>query len=93
MALRFEWDRAKAEANLRKHEVSYSEASTVFEDRLSITKPDRRHSDIEDRYWTIGMSNRGRLVVVAHTEDNETVAIISARTPTPQERKQYEEDK
>ncbi len=91
MGLQFEWDRTKAEANLKKHGVSFSEASTVFSDRLSLTLEDKAHSTGEQRFWTIGLSDRGRLVIVMHTDDNELIGIISARTPTPRERKQYEE--
>ncbi len=91
MRIRFEWDRQKAEANLRKHGVSFSEASTVFKDRLSFTVEDREHSEGEERFWTIGVSDRGRLVRVWHTERDDVIRIIGARIPTPHERRQYEE--
>ena len=58
MALEFEWDPAKAEANLKDHGVSFEEATTVFRDTLSITISDPDHSDSEDRFIDIGMSHR-----------------------------------
>jgi uncharacterized DUF497 family protein len=90
MPLRFEWDRDKSEANLKKHGVAFSEAETVFGDRLGVTVEDTVHSVSEQRFWTIGMSDRGRLLVVSHTDDDDTIGIISARVPTPRERREYE---
>ena len=77
--------------NLRKHGVSFAEAATAFGDPLSITIPDPDHSHDEDRYLLMGESNRGRLLVVAHTEQSDTIRIINARPDTPGERKTYEE--
>ena len=91
MSLRFEWDRDKSEANLKKHGVAFSEAKTVFGDRLGVTAEDPVHSVSEQRFWTIGMSDRGQLLVVSHTDADDTIAIISARVPTPRERREYEE--
>lgn len=65
--------------NLQKHQVDFTEASTVFADKLSITIPDPDHSEDEERWVTIGLSNRQRLLVVIHTEEEETIRIISAR--------------
>ncbi|MHB8409200.1 MAG: BrnT family toxin [Acidiferrobacterales bacterium] len=62
MALTFEWDNKKALANLRKHGVSFEEASTVFGDTLSATVPDPLHSHAEDRFVTIGTSTSGKLL-------------------------------
>ncbi|MFH1907893.1 MAG: BrnT family toxin [Chloroflexota bacterium] len=87
----FEWDPRKAEINLRKHGVSFTEAGTVFGDYLAITVPDPDHSDDEDRYITIGWSNRRRLLMVAHTDRGDCIRIISARELTKAERKDYEE--
>ena len=91
MALEFEWDPAKAEANLRDHGVSFDEATTVFRDTLSITISDPDHSDSEDRFIDIGMSHRMQLLVVSYTERQDKIRIISARHPTRTERKSYEE--
>lgn len=89
--LRFEWHREKAASNRLKHGVEFSEAVTVFGDTLSVTVGDPRHSPPGDeRFVTIGRSRRGRILVVAHTDDGNVVRIISARLPTRREREQYE---
>ncbi len=90
--MNFEWDPRKAETNLRKHGVSFTEAGTVFGDDLAITAPDPDHSKDEDRYITIGWSNRGRLLMIAHNDRSERIRIISARELTRSERKAYEEE-
>jgi uncharacterized protein len=79
MALRFVWDARKAAENARKHRVTFTEATTVFDDRLSVTIPDPDHSIGEQRFLLLGMSNRGRLLVVAHAERDATIRIINAR--------------
>ena len=89
--MRFTWDARKAAANLRKHGVSFEEASTVFRDTLSATGLDPDHSIGEHRFVTFGISKESRLLVVSHTEENDTIRIISARLATRQERKIYEE--
>jgi len=90
--MEFEWDPQKAEINLRKHGVSFAEAGTVFGDDFAITVPDPDHSIDEERYITVGRSNRGRLLMIAHTDRNDKTRIISARELTPRERKDYEEN-
>jgi uncharacterized protein len=87
----FEWHPEKAVENLRKHDVSFTEAATVFGDSLAATVPDPDHSHIESRYITIGMSNRRRLLMVAHADRLERTRIISARKLTHNERRAYEE--
>ena len=89
--MRFEWNAAKAAANLRKHEVSFDEASSVFFDSLSATGADPDHSLDERRFVTFGMSSSGHLLAVAHTEDGDAIRIITARYATRAERKLYEE--
>ena len=89
--MRFEWDGAKAADNLARHGVSFEEAATVFRDPLSQTGRDPDHSIDEERFVVFGVSARGRLLVVAHTERGDKVRIISARAATPRERKIYEE--
>ncbi len=92
MPLNFEWDKIKAEINAAKHDVTFEEASTVFGDTLSITIHDPEHSARgEHRFVTIGMSRRGRILVVVHTDRGNAVRIISARDATRKERKSYEE--
>jgi uncharacterized DUF497 family protein len=89
--MEFEWDPNKATSNFKKHRVSFNEAATVFGDFLSTTFPDPDHSIEESRYITIGLSHQGRLLIVAHTDRNDTIRIISARKATRSERKFYEE--
>ena len=87
----FEWDARKAAANLRKHGVSFAEASSVFLDPLSATGDDPDHSIDQRRFVTFGVSSVGNLLVVAHVEQDDAIRIISARKATRAERKLYEE--
>ncbi len=89
--LDFEWDSKKAEANVRKHRISFREAAIVFRDVFSFTYDDAAHSRSEQRYVTLGMSDQGRVLVVAHTMRGDRIRIISARKATKRERKVYEE--
>ncbi|MEZ4712554.1 MAG: BrnT family toxin [Caldilineaceae bacterium] len=91
MGLDFEWDPYKANVNRQKHKVTFGEAATIFNDPLSATIADPDHSDSEERYITIGYSNRRRLLMVSHTERGNRVRIISARELTSYEKQQYEE--
>jgi uncharacterized DUF497 family protein len=90
--MEFDWDEINAIGNLRKHRVGFAEASTVFDDPHSTTFADPDHSIGEDRYVTIGTSNRGRLLVISFTERGDVVRIINARKATPRERTSYEEN-
>jgi uncharacterized protein len=85
------WDPRKAAANLKKHNISFEEASTVFSDALSLTGADPDHSTWEARWVTFGKSVRGRLLVVAHTDEGDIIRIISARAATRREKRLYEE--
>lgn len=90
--MRFEWDEGKATANRAKHGISFNQAATVLGDSLGWTYPDHDHSNSERRWVTIGASEGGRLLVVAHTDDGQgTIRIISARRATRKERDFYEE--
>jgi uncharacterized protein len=89
--MEFEWNPEKAAINLRKHNISFQEAATVFDDSLSVTFPDPDHSVGENRYVIIGMSRLGQLLVVSHTDRENRTRIISARKATRQERRFYEE--
>jgi uncharacterized DUF497 family protein len=91
--MKFEWDENKAAGNLVKHGVSFEEAATVFGDPLSDTFNDPSHSAEQRRFIIIGMSERGRMLIVSHTDDGETIRIISAREPTRGERDFYEESR
>ncbi len=91
----FSWDPKKAEANLKKHGVSFEMAQTVFDDPFHLSVLDARHRG-EERWVTIGESASQRSLVVVHVyhvfEDHqETIRIISARKATRKEIKQYEE--
>jgi uncharacterized protein len=88
--VRFTWDKRKATANLRKHGVSFEEASSAFEDTLGAYYPDTLH---EDRFILIGYSRQQRLLYVVHAEVKANVIrIISARKATNHEKTRYEND-
>lgn len=88
--MRFDWDKKKAAGNVSKHEVSFEEAATVFDDPLSDTFDDPDHSADERRFLIIGHSENGKLLFISHTDDGETVRIINAREATRGEREKYE---
>jgi uncharacterized DUF497 family protein len=86
----FSWDERKAVSNLKKHGVSFEEASTVFADPLALAIEDALESE---RTLLLGMSNRQRLLLVVHVElDESRIRIISARRATSHERRRYEEE-
>ena len=89
--MKFEWDPRKAEANHRKHGVSFDEGASVFHDPLAVSGPDPDHSVGEYRFITFGHSSLGRPVVVHHTHRPGTIRIFSARRMTRGERKLDEE--
>jgi uncharacterized protein len=90
MGLVFEWDARKAADNERKHGVSFREAMTAFGDERSLTISDPLHSIEEDRFSLIGLSQLGRILVVAFTERGYRIRIISSRLATRRERDAYE---
>jgi hypothetical protein len=87
----FEWDPRKAAANLANHGISFEEAASAFADARSITVPDPEHSIGEHRYYLLGISNLGNLLVVCHTDRGENTRIISAWPANARQRRQYEE--
>jgi uncharacterized DUF497 family protein len=90
--MRFTWDPRKAATNRKKHGVSFEEASTALGDDHSVTGADPDHSVGEERWITFGISDRGRLLAVSHSEEEQDIIrIISARPATRSERKLYEE--
>ncbi len=89
--MEFEWDPNKSAANLKKHGISFHEASTVFGDPLSITFSDPDHSISEHRFLTFGYSRISQLLLVVHTERHGKTRIICARRATRQERRIYED--
>jgi uncharacterized protein len=92
MSLEFDWDPEKSRTNLQKHGVSFFEAASALSDPFSITQYDSIHSIEEDRFITIGYSDRQRLLIVVHTERETFIRLISARPATSKEKKLYEQD-
>ena len=94
----FEWDPAKARANLNKHEVDFESAAKLFQDPLALTIPDNEHSETEPRWITLGKDATGRCLLVVHTfeqlsNDRARIRLISARRPTKAEVHDYEEER
>ena len=89
--LKFEWDENKNQTNIKKHGISFEEASSVFYDEEALVINDDAHSKDEDRFVLIGFSYKYNLLVVCHCyRQNETIVrIISARKATKNERKEY----
>lgn len=90
----FEWDIDKAKLNISKHGVSFREAASVFKDTMALSMYDNSHSDQEERWITLGISENGRLLVVCHTfkqfsDENVNIRIYSSRKATKKEIKQY----
>ncbi len=85
--IRFEWNRPKATANLKKHGISFEEAQSVFHDEFALQFFDEEHSAAEDRFLLLGMSFSARILMVCHCEreSGEVIRIISARRATPRE--------
>jgi len=87
----FEWDPAKAAANVQKHGVAFEEAITAFQDPLATIHPDPDHSESEQREILVGHSAQHRLLLVSFTDRQGRIRVISAREATPHERRDYEE--
>jgi hypothetical protein len=87
----FEFDPIKAASNLRKHGVSFAEAMTIFDDPLASTLPDDQHSDEENRFITVGLSSKRRILFVVYTDTISGIRLIGARPATAAEITQYEE--
>ena len=92
--MKFEWDENKNILNIKKHNVSFEEAMTVFKDNRAVLLYDENNSDIEDRFNIIGMSQMSKFLIVCHCyrESDTIIRIISARKPTKTESKYYEGD-
>jgi uncharacterized DUF497 family protein len=91
--MKFEWDPQKAESNLRKHDVSFEEAITVFNDTLALIFDDVEHSQAEHREIIIGTSTLRRIILVCFIERvQDTIRIFSARRATKNEIKDYEKN-
>ncbi len=89
--LRFEWDDQKNVLNIMKHGIDFHEAVTVFLDEDGLIINDPEHSEKEERFIIIGVSNKGNILIVCHCyrENDEVIRLISARKATKRETKQY----
>ena len=89
--LRFQWHAEKQKANMKKHGVSFAEASTVFFDYNARIKQDPDHSVDEDRFLIVGISRNLRILVVSYCyrQNHEVIRIISARAATSVEIKDF----
>jgi uncharacterized protein len=90
--MEFDWDPDKADSNLRKHGVTFVDASHVFDDLLAIDEFDEVNSTSEDRFMIIGMC-RGFILHVVYTERDEKIRLISARKATKHEQSLYQSAK
>jgi uncharacterized protein len=91
MKVRFEWDSQKEKINLRKHDVSFREAQSVFLDDEALLIPDPDHSHDEDRFVLLGLSHKIRLLLVCHCyrENDQLIRIFSARKADQEETRGY----
>jgi uncharacterized DUF497 family protein len=90
----FVWDARKATSNLKKHGVSSEEAATVFSDSQALEWEDFEHSHLESRFKRLGLSTRGRILILVYSyrrlkHGQETFRIITARRASPKERGAY----
>jgi uncharacterized protein len=92
MSIRFEWDRRKAASNIVKHGISFEEAVTVFADPLARVFDDEDHGPDERREIIVGHSAKPRLLIVGFVQGETGVRILSARTVTRRERRDYQEN-
>ena len=85
--IEFEWDETKAATNLKKHQVSFDEAKSIFFDEFGVQFFDDDHSSDEERFLMLGMSSGAKLLIVCHCERDRgaTIRIISARKATKRE--------
>lgn len=88
----FEWNAEKAADNLARHGITFDEGTEVFGDPLSLNMPDPDHSLVEERYLVLGLSRRGRVLIVSYAARGERTRIISVRFASRSERRSYEED-
>ena len=90
--IKFEWDPPKAAANLKKHQISFDEAKSVFYDEFAVQFFDEEHSSDEERFLILGISSGAKLLIVCHCEreHGEVIRIISARKATKRESAFYQ---
>ena len=91
--LQFEWDEHKNQINRKKHGIDFDEASSVFWDDQAILFDDPEHSDKEERFILLGMSDYARICIVCHCyrESESVIRIFSARKATKKEEERYVE--
>ena len=87
--MKFSYDEDKATLNEIRHDVTFAEAETAFEDDFSLVFPDVWHSEAEDRFILLGESDAGRLLTVSYTFRGNSIRLISAREASPKERRKY----
>ena len=97
MRFEFDWDPAKAETNRRKHVVAFEDAMGVFNDPLALSRLDEESGEGEERWVTLGRNVAGKLLLVVHTyielsAERVAIRVISARSPTRHEARQYEDE-
>lgn len=90
--MEFEWDEQKRRKNLATHNVDFRDAVRVFQDSYRLWGYDAEHSELEDRWWTIGLV-RDTILFVVTTEREDRVRLVSARKATANERKTYDESR
>ncbi|MDQ3632979.1 MAG: BrnT family toxin [Acidobacteriota bacterium] len=88
--MKFEWDKEKAESNLKKHGISFDEAVSAFDDLFNVDLFDPKHSEDENRFILVGQSENERILIVSYAERGDKIRIINARKVTSKERKDYE---
>lgn len=90
--IRFEWDEKKAKSNFLKHGISFEEAMSVFYDEMAVEFYDDEHSEWEERFLLLGISQKMRLLLICHCfrEESGSIRIISARKATSSEATYYE---
>ncbi|EAH8851045.1 TPA: BrnT family toxin [Campylobacter lari] len=92
--MNYEWDEVKERLNIAKHNVDFNEAKSVFADEYGLVVFDEDHSDDEERFYLLGVSNKERILLVVHCyREGDTIRIISARKATAKEKKQYKDQK
>ena len=92
--MNYEWNLIKERLNVAKHGVDFEEAKSVFADEFALVLFDEDHSNDEERFLILGMSQKERILLVVHCyRENDTIRIISSRKATKNETKQYKERK
>ena len=92
--MNYEWNLIKERLNVAKHGVDFEEAKSVFADEFALVLFDEDHSNDEERFLILGMSQKERILLVVHCyRENDTIRIISSRKATKNEAKQYKERK